>query len=84
MVIKMKISFIKYEKQEEYKIPKMLGMKVEEIKKPEEIDRKIQELKDNKYTTIVLSDELASFSEKIDKYKRDQTLNIIITPSKYL
>lgn len=78
----MKISFIKYGKQEDYKIPTMLGMKVEEIKKPEEIDSKIQELKDNKYTTIILSDELASFSEKINEYKTDETLKIIITPSK--
>ena len=27
----MKISFVKYEKESNYKIPKLLGMKVEEI-----------------------------------------------------
>ena len=35
---KMKISFVKYEKESNYKIPKLLGMKVEEIQEPEEID----------------------------------------------
>lgn len=78
----MKISFIKYEKEENYQIPKILGMKVEEIKEPEEIDNKIQELKENKYTTIIIPNELASFSEKINKYKNDNTINIIITSSK--
>lgn len=79
----MKISFIKYEKEEKYQIPKILGMNIEQIKEPEQIDEKIEELKKQKYTTIVISDELASFSEKIiNKYKYDNTLNIIITPSK--
>ena len=74
----MKISFIKYEK--DYQIPKLLGMNIEEIKEPEEIDNK---LKKQKYTTIVIPNELASFSQDIiSKYKYDPTLNIIIIPSK--
>lgn len=77
----MKISFIKYEKN--YQIPKLLGMNIEEIKEPEEIDNKIEELKKQKYTTIVIPNELASFSQDIiSKYKYDPTLNIIIIPSK--
>ena len=55
----MKISFIKYEK--DYQIPKLLGMNIEEIKEPDEIDNKIEELKKQKYTTIVIPNELASF-----------------------
>ena len=79
----MKISFIKYEKEENYKIPQIFGMNVEKIKEPEQIDEKIEELKKQKYTTIVIPDELASFSEKIiNKYKYDTSINIIITPSK--
>ena len=75
----MKISFIKYEK--DYQIPKLLGMNIEEIKEPEEIDNKIEELKKQKYTTIVIPNELASFSQDIiNKYKYDNKLNIIITP----
>ena len=79
----MQISFIKYEKENNYQIPKVFGMNIEEIKEPEEIDEKIEELKKQKYTTIIMSNELASFSEKIvNKYKYDNTLNIIITPGK--
>lgn len=75
----MKTSFIKYEK--DYQIPKILGMNIEEIKEPEEIDNKIEELKKQKYTTIVIPNELASFSQDIiNKYKYDNKLNIIITP----
>ena len=79
----MKISFIKYEKENNYQIPRLFGINVEEIKEPEQIDEKIEELKRKEYTTIVISDELASFSENIiNKYKYDNNLNIIITPSK--
>ena len=79
----MKISFIKYEKEENFRIPKLFGMNVEEIKEPEKIDEKIEKLKNQKYTTIIIPNELASFSEKIiSKYKYDNSLNIIITPSK--
>ena len=75
----MKISFIKYEKEENYQIPKILGINIEQIREPEQIDEKIEELKEQKYTTIVISDELASFSEKIiSKYKYDNSLNIVI------
>ena len=56
---------------------------IEEIKEPEQIDEKIEELKKQKYTTVVIPNELASFSENIiNKYKYDDSLNIIITPSK--
>lgn len=78
----MKISFIKYEKQENYQIPKMLGMHIEEVKEPEEIDQKIEELKNKEYTTIIMTNELASFSSDIiSKYQND-SINIIITPTK--
>ena len=73
----------KDEYEKDYQIPKLLGMNIEEIKEPEEIDNKIEELKKQKYTTIVIPNELASFSQDIiSKYKYDPTLNIIIIPSK--
>ena len=79
----MKIAFIKYEKEQNYQIPKVFGLNVEELKEPEQIDEKIEELKEKRYTTIVIPNELASFSEKvINKYKYDNTINIIITPLK--
>ena len=78
----MKISFIKYEKEKDFKIPKLFGMNVEEIKELEQIDEKIEELKKQKYTTVIIPNELASFSENIiNKYKYDNSLNIIIIPS---
>lgn len=80
----MKITFIKYEKENNYQIPRLFGINVEEIKEPEQIDEKIEELKRKEYTTIVISDELASFSEKIvNKYKYDNSIKLIITPTKY-
>ena len=58
-------------------------MKVEEIQEPEEIDETIKNLKKEKYTTIIIPNELASFSQDIiSKYKYDPTLNIVIVPSK--
>ena len=67
---KMKISFIKYKTEEIYRIPKAIGLNVEE-------------LKEQKYTTIIIPSELASFSEKIyNEYKNDPKINIIITPTK--
>ena len=79
----MKIAFIKYEKEKNYQIPKLFGLNVQELKEPEQIDEKIEELKEKQYTTIVIPNELASFSEKvINKYKYDNTINIIITPLK--
>ena len=46
----MRVSFIKYEKEKNFRIPKLIGMNVEEIKEPEQIDEKIEELKNQKYT----------------------------------
>ena len=80
----MKISFIKYDKDKEsYKIAKGLGMDVFEIDNPDKIDEKIDELKANNYTTIFIPNDLASFSEKMQKrYKNDGRVSIIITPTK--
>ena len=77
----MKISFIKYENEPGYNVPQILGTNVEKIKEPEDIDKKIEELKQQEYTTIIISNELASFSENIvSKYKYDSSLNIVIMP----
>lgn len=77
----MKISFIKYEKEQKYQISKIMGMNVEELIDPDKIDDKIKELKDKNYTTIFISNELASFSENIiNEYKYDNSINIVILP----
>lgn len=81
MVMILRISFIKYEKEQKYQIPKIMGINIEEIKEPEQVDEKIRELKNKEYTTIIISNELASFSEKIiNKYKYDDYIKIIILP----
>ena len=80
----MKISFIKYTKDSQnYKIAKKLGFDVFELEEPEQIDHKIEELRSKNYSTIIMPNELASFSEKIiQKYQYDPKIKIIITQSK--
>lgn len=66
-----------------FKIFKSLGMDVYEIDDLDETDKKIKELVDKKYSTIVISNELASFSEDIiKKYSKKENINIIIAPGK--
>ena len=59
-----------------------MGMNVIEVREPEQIDSIIENLKQEKYTSIVIQDELASFSEDIiSKYQNDNNFNIIIIPN---
>lgn len=80
----MKLSFLKTaQDKKSYKIAQGFGMDVFEIDDPYRIDTKIEELKNQNYTTIFMSNELASFSENIiKKYQYDPTIKIVITPSK--
>lgn len=79
----MAISWIKSSKDtKSFKVFKKLGMDVYEIDDLEKIDEKITELVEQKYNTIVLSNEVASFSEDIiRKYGKAENINIIIAPS---
>ncbi len=76
----MKISWIKYEKDDvNFVIPERLGMKVEKLENPEEVDDKMKELINQNYKTIILSNEIAGFSNDIiRKYKNNSEVNIII------
>lgn len=78
----MKISWIKYEKDnKDFRIAERLGMDVYRIQTPEEVDNKMQELVKENYKTIVLSNEVAGFSEDIiKKYQNNKDINIIISP----
>ena len=80
----MKISWIKYEKDnKDFRIAERLGMDVYKIERPEEVDSKMQELVNDNYKTIVLSNEVAGFSEDIiKKYQNNKDINIIISPRK--
>lgn len=80
----MSISWLKSTNDNKsFKIFKGLGMDVYEIEDLEQTDEKIRELVEQKYSTIVISNELASFSEDIiKKYNKIDDINIIIAPSK--
>lgn len=64
-----------------FRMPKNLGLSVYEIENLEETDNKIKELIKEKYNTIILSNEIAGFSEDIiKKYSKNEEINIIIAP----
>ena len=80
----MKISLIKSVKDKEsFTLAKSFGMKIVELKNNEDVDIKIQELINNNYKSIILTNEIAGFSEDIiKKYRTDKNINIYIAPSK--
>lgn len=68
----MKISWVKYKNDKKsFKIPESLGFDVFKLQDLDEIDNKLRSLINDKYNTIIISDEVASFSEDlIKKYMR--------------
>lgn len=79
----MKISWIKYKDDDSFKLFKNLGMDVYDLDDFDMVDNKLKELVDNNYKTIVLSNEVASFSEDIiKKYSKSDDISIIIAPNK--
>ena len=80
----MSISWLKSSNDDKsFRIFKNLGFDVFEINDLDKTDEKIKELVDQKYTTIVLSNEVASFSgDIINKYNKKEDINIVIAPRK--
>lgn len=80
----MKLSWIKYDKDiDTFKIPEKLGFDVFKLEELEQIDTKINELIKEKYDTIIISNQVAGFSEDIiKKYSKKGNINIIISKSK--
>lgn len=78
----MAISWIKSSNDKKsFKVFKSLGMDVYELDDLEKTDEKIKELVEQKYDTIILSNEVASFSgDIINKYNKAENINIIIAP----
>lgn len=76
----MKISWIKTKKDtESFKIFQNLGFDVYNLDEPDETDKKIEELIRNDCKTIILSNEIASFSNDIiKKYRKQDDISIII------
>ena len=80
----MKISLVKYEKDEEsFKMPERLGFYVFKLGETEKTDDKIKELINKTYDTIIVTNEIASFSgDIVKKYSKDRNINIIIARDK--
>ena len=80
----MKISWLKYEKDKDsFKLPESLGLDVYPLQDLEDSDKKIEELINNEYKTIIISNDVASFSEDIiKKYNKDNNVKIIISIDK--
>lgn len=80
----MRVSWIKYkDDKHSFIIPKSLGFNVYEIADLDNTDKMIRNLIKEDYKTIILTNEVASFSEDIiKKYKNDKDINIIISSRK--
>lgn len=80
----LRITWVKYEKDKEsFLVPKRLGMDVIELQDLEQTDKKLEELVQKNCTAIIVSNEVASFSQDIiQKYAFDENVNILISPTK--
>ena len=84
MVIKMKLSWIKYEKDtRSFRLPEALGFDVFKLQDLEQTDNTIKNLIQQNYDTIIISNEVAGFSEDIiKKYQKDKDIKIVISLNK--
>ncbi len=76
----MKIVWVKNQNDEKnFRLQENMGWEVRKIQDLEEVDQKLEELIQEKYDTIVISNELSYFSENIiRKYQKKDDVNIII------
>ena len=81
----MKVSWIKsINDKESFKLPENLGFNVISLNDNDEVDSKIDELIANHCNTIILSNEIAGFSQKINnEYIKMKNIDIIISKDKY-
>lgn len=84
MVMKMKISWLKYEKDaKSFRLPEALGFDVFYLSDLEQTDKTVKELIKKDYDTIVLSNQVAGFSEDIiKKYQKNKDIKIVISIDK--
>lgn len=80
----MQMAWIKYEKDtKSFQIPETLGLPVFKLQDLEQTDEQMEHLLKQNYDTIILSNEVAAFSENIvKKYGKKEGVKIVITPSK--
>ena len=81
---KVKISWLKYEKDtKSFRLPQALGFDVFSLDDLEETDKVMKELVKEDYDTIILSNEVAGFSEDIiKKYQKNKNIKIVISLDK--
>ena len=77
----MKISWLKLNNDNKsFKIPTSFGMDVFSVNSTENVDNKIDELIERNYNTIIVSNDVAGLSEKINKeYLYNKNVNIVIS-----
>ncbi len=80
----MKMSWIKYEKDaKSFRLPEALGFDVFKLKDLEQTDSTIKQLVKQNYDTIIVSNQVAGFSEDIiKKYQKDKEIKIVISLDK--
>ena len=80
----MKISWLKYEKDKKsFRLPQALGFDVFLLDDLDKTDETMKKLIQQHYDTIVLSNEVAGFSEDIiKKYQKDKEIKIVISLDK--
>lgn len=80
----MKISWLKYEKDKKsFRLPQALGFDVFLLEDLEKTDETMKTLIKQDYDTIILSNEVAGFSEDIiKKYQKDKDVKIVISLDK--
>lgn len=80
----MKITLMKRkDDNDSFKMFERMGFDVCKVDDLDKTDEKLNELIKQNYTTIVMTNEIAGFSENIiKKYNRTDSVKIIIAPSK--
>ena len=80
----MKNSWLKLDNDNKsFKIPTSFGMDVFSVNSTENVDNKIDELIERNYNTIIVSNDVAGLSEKINKeYLYNKNVNIVISRDK--
>lgn len=80
----MKRAFMKYSKDtKSFNFFKLMGENVIELENPETVDDEMEKLYENNCKTIILTNELANFSQDIiKKYNTFKDISIIIAPKK--
>ena len=84
MKFSMKISWLKYEKDKDsFKMPEALGLDVYKLHDLEDSDKMLEKLINEDYKTIIISNDVACFSENIIKiYDKNPNINIVISIDK--